>query len=203
VQALRPKSGCEGKSLESFWPAPVAELIRQLTRRAIVTRAATEAEFIDGETHYEARVSPQGPERVICVIRASLAASGEEKPATRDEPAPALPDRRGFLRRLKESMSVASLKERPLAVVMVRVDGILDIAQVIDSKVSDQVIGTAVIHWPREAAVLGHPAPHPFSRMSRPFWRSQSRFFSVSRLSCSFLPLPRPSSTLAMPRALK
>jgi predicted signal transduction protein with EAL and GGDEF domain len=157
VQALRPESGCEGKSLESFWPAPVAELIRQLTRRAIVTRAATEAEFTDGETHYEARVSPQGPERVICVIRASLAASGEEKPATRDEPAPALPDRRGFLRRLKESMSVASLKERPLAVVMVRVDGILDIAQVIDSKVSDQVIGTAVRRIPQAGGVAGEP----------------------------------------------
>src|SRR6195256_3110896 len=58
----------------------------------------------------------------------------------------------------------------------------------------------------REKGMLrGHriSSAHPFSRMIRPFWRSQSRFFSVSRLSCSFLPLPRPSSTLAMPRALK
>jgi len=143
VQDLRPVNGSEGKDLESFWPAPVAQLIRQLARRAIAIRQAAEADFTDGESRYEARVTPQGPDRVICVIRASLIVSSKENPAARDEVAQTLPDRRGFLRRLKESMSVASLKEQPLAVVMVRVDGILDIAQVIDSKVSDQVIGIA------------------------------------------------------------
>jgi len=144
VQGLRPASGSEGKDLESFWPAPVAELIKQLARRAIVIRQATEAEFADGESRYEARVTPQGPDRVICAIRASLSASSKEKSAARDGVAQTLPDRRGFLRRLKESMSVASLKERPLAVVMIRVDGILDIAQVIDSKVAEQLVGTAI-----------------------------------------------------------
>jgi hypothetical protein len=39
--------------------------------------------------------------------------------------------------------------------------------------------------------------------MMRALSRFQSRFFSVSRLSCSFLPRPSPSSTLARPLSLK
>lgn len=43
----------------------------------------------------------------------------------------------------------------------------------------------------------------PFSRSRRPFSRSHSRFFTVSRLSAAFLPRPRASSTLARPFSLK
>ena len=43
----------------------------------------------------------------------------------------------------------------------------------------------------------------PLSRIRRAFSRFQSRFFSVSRLSCSFLPCARASFSLAMPRRLK
>ena len=43
----------------------------------------------------------------------------------------------------------------------------------------------------------------PFSRISRPFSRSQDRFFSVSRLSCSFLPRATAISTFARPLSLK
>ena len=40
---------------------------------------------------------------------------------------------------------------------------------------------------------------YPRSFSSRPFSRDQSRCFSVSRLSCSFLPRPTASSSLARP----
>jgi EAL domain-containing protein (putative c-di-GMP-specific phosphodiesterase class I)/GGDEF domain-containing protein len=149
VQSLRPAKGSEGKNLESVWPAAIAELVKQLARRAIAIRGATEAEFTDGVSRFEARVSPQGPDRVICVIRPALTEISDHKATKRgDVPATQL-DRRGFLRRLKESMSVASLKERPLAVAIVRVDGVIDISQVLDSKVSDQVIGTAIRRIPQ------------------------------------------------------
>jgi 4-hydroxy-tetrahydrodipicolinate synthase len=48
-----------------------------------------------------------------------------------------------------------------------------------------------------------NPLPQPFSRMSRPRSRSHDRFFSVSRLSCSFLPRASASSILARPFSLK
>ena len=43
----------------------------------------------------------------------------------------------------------------------------------------------------------------PRSRISRAFWRCQSRLASVARLSASFLPLAMPSWSLALPRSLK
>ena len=46
---------------------------------------------------------------------------------------------------------------------------------------------------------LGHRPLHP-RFMMRDFWRSQSRSFSVLRLSCWRLPLASPISTLALPR---
>jgi predicted signal transduction protein with EAL and GGDEF domain len=144
MQSLRPATGSEGENLESFWPAAVAELIKRLARRAIATRASTEAEFIYDLSRYEARVTPQGPDRAVCIIRSALPAIRDDKSAMPgDTPATHL-DRRGFLRRLKESMSVASLNERPFAVAIVQLDGIIDISRIIDSKASDQVIATAV-----------------------------------------------------------
>src|ERR1700679_3810324 len=44
---------------------------------------------------------------------------------------------------------------------------------------------------------------YPLSRISLALSRCQSRCFSVSRLSCNFLPLATPSSSLAMPLGLK
>src|SRR5262249_52905367 len=44
---------------------------------------------------------------------------------------------------------------------------------------------------------------YPLARSSRPRSRSQLRFFSVSRLSCSFLPRASASSSLARPLSLK
>src|SRR5690606_15140319 len=55
----------------------------------------------------------------------------------------------------------------------------------------------------RHRLLPGRWGPQPRSRSTRAFSRSQVRCFSVSRLSCSFLPRARPSSTLARPRSLK
>src|SRR6202043_425854 len=44
---------------------------------------------------------------------------------------------------------------------------------------------------------------YPRARSRRPFSLLQSRFFSLSRLSCSFLPFATASNSLARPRSLK
>src|SRR6202007_159188 len=57
--------------------------------------------------------------------------------------------------------------------------------------------------WLMGHVVLLFARHHPRARNSRPFSRPQSRFFSVSRLSCSFLPLATASRSFARPRSLK
>lgn len=145
VGHLRPLEPAEGKPLEAVWSPATAALLKQLTRRAIAGRTTTDARFDDGARQYEARVSAQGPDRAVCVIRAVLPGSQDEGlEATGDRPRPEL-DRRGFLRRFKESMSLATLREKPLAVAVIQVGGIPDIAQVIAAKVSEQIMSVAIL----------------------------------------------------------
>ena len=73
VADLKPAGDVIGKPIEAVWPDSAAGLVKQLTRKAIALRTTTEARFQDRGRDYEARVSAQGPDRAICVIRAVLA----------------------------------------------------------------------------------------------------------------------------------
>src|SRR5437879_6491560 len=148
VPDLRPSRDLAGQRLEAVWSRPVASLLRQLARRAITSRTIAEARFEDGGCAYEVRASAHGPERAICVVRAAAAAPPEDAlDATDERPRPQL-DRRGFLRRFKQSMSVAALREMPLAVAVIHVDGIADIAQIIAPKVAEQIMSAAILRLP-------------------------------------------------------
>jgi predicted signal transduction protein with EAL and GGDEF domain len=141
-----------GKRLDHVWPDATAELITRLSRRAITLRASTEARFDDGGRHYEARLIAQGPDRALCIIREELAAAPEDAlDSTAERPRPQL-DRRGFLRRFKESVSLATLSEKPAAVAVIHVDGVSDIAQSFDAKIAELLISTAVLRLPAQSA---------------------------------------------------
>jgi EAL domain-containing protein (putative c-di-GMP-specific phosphodiesterase class I)/GGDEF domain-containing protein len=159
VADLKPAEDAIGKPIDAVWPDSVAGLVKQLTRKAIALRTTTEARFQDRGRDYEARVSAQGPDRALCVIRAVLAAAQDGAlDATDERPRPQL-DRRGFLRRFKESMSLAALREKPIAVAVIHVDGIADIAQIIAAKLSDQIMSAAILRLPMQAgdSVGGDP----------------------------------------------
>jgi EAL domain-containing protein (putative c-di-GMP-specific phosphodiesterase class I)/GGDEF domain-containing protein len=149
VADLKLAGDAIGKPIDAVWSESVAGLVKQLTRKAIALRTTTEARFQDRGRDYEARVSAQGPDRAICVIRAVLAGAQDGTlEATDERPRPQL-DRRGFLRRFKESMSLAALREKPIAVAVIHVDGIADIAQIIATKLSEQIMSAAVLRLPQ------------------------------------------------------
>jgi len=158
VPALRPPAEALGKSLESFWPESVATLVRQLARKAIASRVPVETQLSDRGRDYEARATAQGPDKALVVIRAllpetragSIDATGEHRQSQLD--------RRGFLRRFKESLSVAALREKPLAVAVIHVGGLSGVAQVIAPRVSDQIMSAALQRLP---AQMGHAQGSP------------------------------------------
>ena len=153
VGHLKPMDA-QGQHLESLWPAPVAQLLKQLIRKAIATRAPTEARFEDAGVGFEARVSAQGPERALCVIRPTLIAAREDSLDLTDErPRPQL-DRRGFLKRFKESVAVAALREKQMAIAVIHVDGIADIGQVIAAEIAERVMSAAILRLPALAKGL-------------------------------------------------
>ncbi|GEM_PF-2756436 len=61
----------------------------------------------------------------------------------------------------------------------------------------------AAVNDPGMSSRIGSSPAHPFSLKSLRFSRSQSRVFSASRLSCSFLPRASAISIFARPFSLK
>ena len=134
------------------WSESTAALVRQLARKAIANRAPFEARFSERDEEYEIRVNPQGPDRAICVIRPTLRAVGDASLESTGEHRQFQLGRRGFLRRFKESLSVASLRERPIAVAVLYIDEIADIAEIIATRVSEQIMNQALARLPARAA---------------------------------------------------
>ena len=156
VAELRKRDPAEPARFAPAWSESTAVLIRQLARKAIADRAPVEARFQERDRHYEVRVNPQSPDRALCVIRPALRGAGGESTGEHRQ---LQLDRRGFLRRFKESISVATLSERPLAVAVLYIDEIADIAQIIATRVSEQIMSTALARLPLPAGDAGDDAP--------------------------------------------
>ncbi len=148
LPALRLDTTAAGQRFEAVWPETVAALLRQLTRKAIARRDSVEAEIDFEGRVYEIRVSAQGPDRALCVLRVALTRASDHSPdATDGHPDPEL-DRRGFLRRFTESMSLAALCERPSALAVIDLDGLADIAQLFDAGVAERTMSAALRRVP-------------------------------------------------------
>jgi len=160
LSGLKPFGDGDGKPLEASWPAPIAALLRQLTRKSISQRMTAEARFASGGSEYTVQVSPRGPDRAVCVIRPAGGPLADDSSDSGVRPAPRL-DRRGFLQRFKESLSWAALRETPIALAVVHIDGITDIAQVLASQVSEQVMSTAIRRLPSPPDASGSSGAIP------------------------------------------
>jgi len=164
---LKPNPESIGENTETVWPQPVADLIKRLTLKAIGLRAATDARFQHLGEYYEARVSAQGPDRALCVIRRVLAGAPDEAlESTGERPRPQL-DRRGFLRRFKDSISLAALCEKPVALAIIHLDGVTDIAQAFDTAIAEQLVSAAILRLlPRDPGLEGESAPWYLGQLS-------------------------------------
>jgi predicted signal transduction protein with EAL and GGDEF domain len=150
VPDLRPTG--DAGAFRATWSADTATLLKKLVRRAITDRATAETRFDERGRTYEVRVTAQGPDRAMCQIRSPAAERRDDSmDTTGDRPRPEL-DRRGFLRRFKESLATATLQEKPLAVAVLYVEGISDIAQIITSKVAEQIMSTAILRLAAHAS---------------------------------------------------
>jgi EAL domain-containing protein (putative c-di-GMP-specific phosphodiesterase class I)/GGDEF domain-containing protein len=158
VGTLRPPEPCIGQNVDTIWPKAVAALVRQLARKAITDRTSIDARFQDRGRSYEAQVSVQGPDRVLCVLRALPSTAPTDADATVERLGPQI-DRRGFMRRFKESVAAAVLRENPMALAVIQVDGIADIAQAIAPAVSEQVMTAAILRLPQFASSASDADP--------------------------------------------
>ena len=147
VRPLAPLSDRSGEKLDAIWPEPVATLLRRCARKAISTRAPVDATFAHGSYQYELHGRPLGPDRAVCVLRTAAAAPAGHSDGGGEDPRPHL-DRRGFLKRFRESTSQAALAEKPLAIAIVQLDGIAEISRLIDPAIAAQVMSALILRLP-------------------------------------------------------
>ena len=166
VGELKPTGESVGKNVHEIWPEHVAELVKQLTRKAISTRTTAEAKFHDRGREYEVRASPQGPDRAICIIRPSAPDNLADTVNTSGENLAPQIDRRGFLKRFKESAAMAALREKPLAVAVIHVEGLAEIAQAIAPKLSEQIMTAAVLRLAANSPGSGTRPPWYLGQLS-------------------------------------
>lgn len=166
LPSLKPEAQSIGENCDTVWPQPVADVIKRLTLKAIGIRAAAEARFHHLGEDLEARVSAQGPDRALCVIRRVFAGAPDAAlESTGERPRPQL-DRRGFLRRFKDSMSMAALCEKPAALAIIQLDGVTDIAQAFDAAIAEQLVNAAILRLPPHDSGLGEPVSWYLGQLS-------------------------------------
>jgi EAL domain-containing protein (putative c-di-GMP-specific phosphodiesterase class I)/GGDEF domain-containing protein len=167
VSELVPPPEAAAGRLEAVWPEAVAMRIKQAVRRCIAQRQPVETRFEYLDARYELRAFAQGPDRALCVIRLAVVGpaaihsagppagvpgdpSGDGAPHSDDIVRPHF-DRRGFLARFHDTLSQSAIREMPAALALVYMDGLTEIARVVDAKISDQVLSGAIRRLPEEA----------------------------------------------------
>jgi predicted signal transduction protein with EAL and GGDEF domain len=147
IPFLRPGVSLAGNRLGDVMDAAAAMPIGKLVRRAFASRSNCEAQFSVDQRQYEVRISPQGSQRALCVIR-QLSADGAPPDLRHDRAEPEGAERRGFIGRLKDSVADAALRERPLALGMIFLEGLTDIGRLIDLTIADQIATTVTRRLP-------------------------------------------------------
>jgi predicted signal transduction protein with EAL and GGDEF domain len=129
--------------VRTLWPGELAELAMRMLRRSLSSRTTIECECEIQGARLELRVTPQGPDKAICSVRAALQGIGSDGDAGSPSQSTGV-ERRGFVRRFKDAVANASLGGRPLALAVIHVDGLRSISSVMDTGIGDQVCSLAL-----------------------------------------------------------
>jgi EAL domain-containing protein (putative c-di-GMP-specific phosphodiesterase class I)/GGDEF domain-containing protein len=140
VPFMKGAGNLAGRRLEDLLAPPVAALLNRLVKRAIADRAACETEFSGADGTYHVRMSAHGPRRVLCVIRHVDPAHPASQVQTSQTASSKNAETRGFMRRLRRSLHEAALRERPLALCVMFLDGLADIGSFVDFSIREQIL---------------------------------------------------------------
>lgn len=143
ISSLGCLGGWREGSFTPAWPADFSALLAQLARRTIADRSTCDARAQVAGQWFEIRAMAQGADRCVCVVREAIHDVPPDRRRAAGEP-PADLDRRGFLRRLKDALALARLREKPLAVAIIRIEDVTELGRVTAAVVSEQIIRSAL-----------------------------------------------------------
>jgi predicted signal transduction protein with EAL and GGDEF domain len=132
-----------GVKIDAALPGELAVRVTQSVRKCIADRSPVESELRVNDMNCEVRAQAVGPNRAVVVIR-QIPELGRELDATPPTQMTAHLDRRGFSRRLRQSLAAAALSGRPMAIAVIQVEGAADITQALDATLADQAVSAAL-----------------------------------------------------------
>jgi predicted signal transduction protein with EAL and GGDEF domain len=146
LRFLQGQADLGGRHLEQVIDAASAQMLMRLAHRAIADRKAVDEDLLIDGDRYHVRMSAHGPRRALCVIRH---VSGTPVPAPSGAPVgKRFEQRRGFMRRLRRSVADAHLRERPLALCVILLDGLTDVGRLIDFSIRERILGEVLERLP-------------------------------------------------------
>jgi EAL domain-containing protein (putative c-di-GMP-specific phosphodiesterase class I)/GGDEF domain-containing protein len=128
------------QTLEQMWSPDGAQRLLQLVRSALKGRAPLDRRYHDADRWYEVRLRPQGRDRVLMVFRPLAAhddAAHLSAAAGHSQP---IETRSQLVQRLAAAMIDSRLQERPLALLLIRLEGLTDIERAFDATVVEQLV---------------------------------------------------------------
>jgi predicted signal transduction protein with EAL and GGDEF domain len=131
-----------GKTLFDLWPEEVATRLLQIVRRALHDRGTSDAQFTSGGREYEARIAAHGRDRVLCIIRDAAAVEPTHGSADVRGADRGAIERRALFSRLSQSVADALLRESPLALCMVHLQGVAELGRILDFGVIEDMAAT-------------------------------------------------------------
>ncbi len=130
-----------GSRLTDIWPEEVAAVIHQMIRRSLRDRGTSDAEFRIGERGFEVRIAAHGRDRVLCIVREARKTNPNDQDFVRENNPVAI-ERRALFTRLNQSIAETQLREQPLAILLIHMQGILELGRILDFGIVDQVAAT-------------------------------------------------------------
>ena len=156
------ESPLQGQSLAQVWSEDIGALLLHSVHKALKDRSTLDTPFTFEGARYEARVSPQGRDRALCIFRQIQSTDSLERgssAAALSATAPASEDRRDFVERLKQQVSIAALRETPLAVCIAHIDGLDAVGRLLDFALVEQLQSALLARLPLAAhGAAGAPA---------------------------------------------
>jgi len=182
-----------GRGLAEVWPAEVATVILQTIRRVLRDRSAAEVQFALQGRRYEARIAAQGRDRVLCVFRDLPALDPQSSlEGVRGADRMAL-ERRAFHEQFKQSVADATLRERPLAICLLHLQGLSALGRALDFSLVDELAGILVARLPRNVgpcrAYIGRLGEHVLGAVLEDFPNRESLRTAAAQL-CDSLAQP-------------
>ncbi len=154
VRYLTPPPASDGKLLGSVWPQEAAQAVQLLIRKAIAARGPLESTFTHQGHNFRARVTPEGPDLALCVVRQeSTPVLPENSFSASGTYARPYPERRGFLRLFQEVVDKQKLSEQPLALIAINLSGVHEIDQ-IDACTAETVVSEVLMRLSQDSQVV-------------------------------------------------